>query len=350
MSDCDFLAGTLDHFTEELKEIARRDAIPVNGIFELTARCNFDCRMCYVHLTPDEIRKQGRELTNAEWLAIAEKAKERGMLELTLTGGEIFVRKDFKELYTELKKMGFLINLMSNGYLVDERVMEWLAEDPPYAMRFTLYGASNETYRAVTGIPDGFDRVSHAIDLVKEADIPFYLMGLIIKENNADLLKMYEYAREKKVYFRHSIALVPPVRGAKQDAAAHRVDFTKFPKEAFKDLPKAERLYRHHPRQLLDCAHYRRGFVVTWNGKMQLCSFLSDPAEDVRELGFDGAWEKLLEDLERLPEPEKCGTCKYEGFCRRCPGVLAAESGSTGRVTDSYCRQAEFVYEIYHNE
>ncbi|MEE1110009.1 MAG: radical SAM protein, partial [Lachnospiraceae bacterium] len=185
MSDCDFLAGTLDHFTEELKEIARRDAIPVNGIFELTARCNFDCRMCYVHLTPDEIRKQGRELTNAEWLAIAEKAKERGMLELTLTGGEIFVRRDFRELYTELKQMGFLINLMSNGYLVDERVMEWLAEDPPYAMRFTLYGASNETYRAVTGIPDGFDRVSHAIDLVKEADIPFYLMGLIIKENNA---------------------------------------------------------------------------------------------------------------------------------------------------------------------
>ncbi len=350
MSDCEFLPGVLDHFTEELKETARQEAIPLSGVFELTARCNFNCSMCYIHLTPEQARAQGEELSTAEWLRIAEKAREAGMLNLTLTGGEIFVRRDFRELYTELKKMGFLVNLMSNGYLIDERVMEWLAKDPPYAMRFTLYGASNETYRAVTGIPDGFDRVSRAIDLVTGADIPFYLMGLIIKENNADILKMYEFAREKKVLFRHSIAVVNPVRGAAQDAAAHRVDYTKFPASAFKDLPKAERLFRHHPRQLEDCAHYRRGFVVTWNGKMQLCSFLADPAEDIRALGFDAAWEKLLSDLDGLKEPEKCHNCQYEGFCRRCPGVLAADCGGPDRVTDEYCRQAEFVYRAYHNE
>ncbi len=350
MSDCEFLPGTLDSFTEELRELARREAIPLSGVFELTARCNFDCRMCYVHLTPEQVRAQGRELTNAEWLKIAEDARNAGMLNLTLTGGEIFVRRDFRELYTELKKMGFLINLMSNGYFVDERVMEWLAKDPPSAMRFTLYGASNETYRAVTGIPDGFDRVSHAIDLVREADIPFYLMGMIIKENNADILKMYEFAREKEVYFRHSIALVDPVRGAAQDAAAHRVDFTKYPAELFRDFPKRERLFRHHARQLEDCAHYRRGFVVTWNGRMQMCSFLTEPSEDVLGHGFDEAWARLLAGLDRLSEPEKCSNCQYEGFCRRCPGVLAANCGGPDRVTDEYCRQAEFVYKAYHNE
>ena len=61
--------------------------IPLAGNFELTARCNFNCRMCYVHLTPEEQRRRGAELTADEWLAIAEQARSQGMLFLLLTGG-----------------------------------------------------------------------------------------------------------------------------------------------------------------------------------------------------------------------------------------------------------------------
>ncbi|MCR5294075.1 MAG: radical SAM protein [Lachnospiraceae bacterium] len=350
MSDCEFIPGIQDSFTEELRQTAKKEGIPLSGIFELTARCNFNCKMCYVHLAEDQIREQGRELSNKEWLKIAEEARRAGMLNLTLTGGEIFVRKDFRELYAELKKMGFLVNLMSNGYLIDEETMEWLAKDPPYAMRFTLYGASNETYEKVTGIPDGFDRVSHAVDLVRKTDIPFYLMGLIIKENNADLLKLYDFARDRNLFFQHSIAVVSPVRGARQDAAAHRVNVTDYPLELFKNFPKIDRLYVHKSRQLDECAHYRTGFYVTWNGRMQLCSFLSEPSEDVLGMGFDGAWKKLLDDLAVLPEPEECGDCRYAGFCRRCPGVLAAECGGPDKVSDFYCGQARFAFHAYHNE
>ena len=32
---------------------ACRTGTPLSGTFELTARCNFNCRMCYVHLTPE---------------------------------------------------------------------------------------------------------------------------------------------------------------------------------------------------------------------------------------------------------------------------------------------------------
>ena len=54
---------------------ACRAGTPLSGTFELTARCNFNCRMCYVHLTPEEKRSRGRELTADEWLAIAEAAR-----------------------------------------------------------------------------------------------------------------------------------------------------------------------------------------------------------------------------------------------------------------------------------
>ena len=43
--------------------------IPVLGAFELTPRCNFQCKMCYVRLTPEEMRPLGRELTAEQVLA-----------------------------------------------------------------------------------------------------------------------------------------------------------------------------------------------------------------------------------------------------------------------------------------
>ena len=65
----------LDPFYKAVWEKAFVDAIPISGTFELTPRCNFRCRMCYVHLEPSEIPKYGKELTAREWIRIAKGAK-----------------------------------------------------------------------------------------------------------------------------------------------------------------------------------------------------------------------------------------------------------------------------------
>lgn len=64
----------LDPFYKAVWEKAYEDAIPISGTFELTPRCNFNCRMCYVHLPESEIHKHGRELSAGEWLRIAREA------------------------------------------------------------------------------------------------------------------------------------------------------------------------------------------------------------------------------------------------------------------------------------
>ena len=55
--------------------------IPVSGIFELTPRCNLQCSMCYVRLTPEEMAPFGQERTTAQWLDLAEKARDSGYSE-----------------------------------------------------------------------------------------------------------------------------------------------------------------------------------------------------------------------------------------------------------------------------
>ena len=73
----------------------RKLGLPIAGNFELTARCNFNCPMCYVHMTQEQVDAAGRELTAREWLGIARAARDRGMVFALLTGGEPLIRRDF---------------------------------------------------------------------------------------------------------------------------------------------------------------------------------------------------------------------------------------------------------------
>ena len=70
--------------------------IPLSGTFELSPVCNFDCRMCYVRKSREEVKCHNRKMLNLEqWKKIADQAENAGMLYLLLTGGEPFLLKDY---------------------------------------------------------------------------------------------------------------------------------------------------------------------------------------------------------------------------------------------------------------
>ena len=69
--------NTEPYISTYLHQKGRKLGLPIAGNFELTSICNFNCPMCYVHQTQKEIDLSGkRELTAAEWINIAKKAKE----------------------------------------------------------------------------------------------------------------------------------------------------------------------------------------------------------------------------------------------------------------------------------
>lgn len=345
MHECQSVNPEMDHFMETLEKQAFQKCIPLKGTFELTARCNFDCNMCYVHLNEKQIHEIGRELTNEEWIEIARQAKEAGMLYLTLTGGEVFARPHFRELYEELSKMGFLITILSNGYLVDENVISWLKDNPPYMLRFTLYGASDETYKEVCGVKDGFARVSHAIELVQEAEIPFHMVGTIVRENEKDFEAMYKFAHARGILFEVTTSVVKPVRGAGRNVEAHRIEWV----NDYEDILKEQSQKRYGNQEishiLEHCGNFRKAFVVTWDGKMQLCTLMNEPYVTLYNRKFTEAWAELLQKLIRMELPPECSDCRYSRYCLRCPGILSAECGSYDRVSDDFCNRTKRLYE-----
>ena len=115
--------NNMSSIEKALLERAKASKTPANGSLELLPICNMNCDMCYVRLSREEVQTHGGLHTTDEWIEIGKQMKDAGVLFLLLTGGEPLLFPDFKRLYTELQKMGFIITINTNGTLIDD---EWI--------------------------------------------------------------------------------------------------------------------------------------------------------------------------------------------------------------------------------
>lgn len=353
MDDCIILDPHSGFFPNALSVIAKQQKIPLYAQLELTARCNFNCRMCYIHMSDEKIRSLGNELSTNEWLRIAKEAKELGTLYLTLTGGEIFTRPDFRELYEKLSEMGFLIQLMTNASMIDENVMSWLSKKPPYSIRITLYGSNNDIYESVCRIKNGFDRVDKAICLIQKANIPLNLRSVLIRNNEQDVRNMYEYAAGKGIRLLTTYGVTKSVRGAESEAEfVRRLQNDPPPNSLLKHYKiksaDGHGPYRHHKNYLDDCGSYGCTIFATWDGKLVFCGFMQEPSINLCTQSVKSAWSTLLLNADKIRKPIQCNSCKYEEYCTRCPGALFSECGHYLKTSPAYCNQAKYLYELYN--
>lgn len=328
----------LDPFYKAVWEKAFADAIPISGTFELTPRCNFNCRMCYVHLNEEQIPRYGKELTAEEWLWIAQDAKDAGTTWLCITGGEPLMHPEFETIWKELTQMGFFITLQTNASLIRGKKADLLAQYPPRHVKITLYGSDDETYEKVCRVQNGFTRVDEGIRTLKELKIPIEAVSTVIEQNRQNVKKIAFYAFRNQIRWQPTAGVKLSVRNEEDQIERIRIsDFN----EAVWNRRMKERLEKHpvniERKPCTYCKDYRLGYWVTWNGQMRFCSFMNKPDIPVLEPGFQEAWKQLIEYEESLRWPEECYTCEANKICLKCAGTLNAECGDPEWVTEKFC-------------
>src|SRR5450755_4534650 len=176
---------------------------------EVTRRCPLDCLHCYNNLPMGDQVARSQEMTLAEHCALLDELVAAGTLWLLYTGGEIFARKDFLDIYTEAKKRGFLITLFTNGTLITPRVADHLAEYRPFSIEITLYGATRETYETLTRVPGSYDRCMKGIRLLLERGLPLKLKTVPTSINFHEVEDMKRFSEDLGVEFKFD-ALINP--------------------------------------------------------------------------------------------------------------------------------------------
>ena len=327
---------------------ACRAGTPLAGNFELTARCNFNCRMCYVHLSAEEQRRRGCELTADEWLSVAETARSRGMLFLLLTGGEPLIRSDFRYLLTELKKMGLMVSVNSNGSLIDRDWLDFFRHEPPSRFNITLYGGGNETYERLCGQP-AFDRVTANIRALKELGVDVKMNVSLTPYNAADMAAIYAAAEELGTPMQLATYMFPPIRRSEDmvgrndrftacQAAEYAVawDRLRFTPEEFRQRAEAMKeglsvpdgeVCEGTPGEGVSCRAGRSAFWINWQGDMTPCGMMTQPKFSVPRLGFDEAWRLTREATAAIRLPPECAVCASKHVCHACAAMCVTETG-----------------------
>lgn len=202
-----------DEYVERLERKSLSAGRPLNGQIDLTYRCNLNCQHCFIVREKDK-----KELGFEEVISIIEEIRKSGCLWLCFSGGEVFLREDFVDIYTYARKKGFLISILTNGTLITEKIADYLAKIPPNSIEITLNGITEKVYEEVTQTRGSFVKAMRAIQLLKGKNLPLVVKSNGMKINRDQILKIKRFSEKLsgKGYFRCDLVLYPGLDGSKK--------------------------------------------------------------------------------------------------------------------------------------
>lgn len=333
---------------------AKHFNIPIGGTMELLPLCNMACRMCYVQKTKKEMESEGKILSCDDWLEIAEKMKEAGVLYLLLTGGEPLLFPELDRLYNNLMKMGFVITINTNGTLINEYWADIFAKAPCRRLNITLYGKDDETYNSLCGNPKGYSQVMNAVRLLKERNVPFRFNFTATPWNTGQLHELMNIANENSVPLSCTSYVFPAfdrdnshARLSEKECAVAMIDIAKeknptFPMELHAKATLA--LLRqpiHNEKAGYHCGAGRNGFWINWHGELTCCGMIDQPKTSLLDKSFTEGWELIAGNYRNLPVCEACQVCKKRNLCKVCTAVCYRETGTTDGKPQYMCRVTE---------
>jgi radical SAM protein with 4Fe4S-binding SPASM domain len=351
----------LEKFDLWEKTKAKRKLLSID--FEITARCNNDCRHCYINLPAGDKAAKAKELSIEEIEDMIEQALPLGTIWCLITGGEPLLRKDFADIYLLLKEKGILVSVFTNATLIKEDHIQMFKKHPPKNIEVSVYGVSKETYEKITRKPGSFEAFSRGLNLLLENGIKVRLKAMALRSNVHELSEMGRFCRERtKDYYRFDPFLHmrydgnqyrnSEIRAERLDpeeiVALEQSDPERFQalKKSCEDIFLSEKPSNSCPH-LLRCGAGRESLVISYDGYARLCYSLWHPdcIYDLRKGSLDDAFFNFVPEVRNIQSHrkdfmEQCGACSLINLCMWCPANAHLEAGKLDEPVDYFCRIA----------
>ena len=328
---------------EFLDGLARRPGdehtLPLAGSLELTLRCNLRCRHCYIHAPG----AADGEMDTARATRVLDVLADAGVLCLLVTGGEIFLRRDFRELYLHARRRGFLLTLFTNATRVDEELADFLAGHPPRRLEITLYGHTAETYERITGVRGSFLAFRNGLERLQRRKLPVHLKAMVLRGNVHEFADMKTWSESLGRPFRYDAVVNARLDGGTQPFV-ERLSPEEVARLTTQDAGEASSATAPTAPppttdlRLFRCGAGRITFHVDPRGFMHPCLMWRQAPYDLLAGSIPG-WHRHVEQLlqRRAPAGSLCVTCPDRSLCPSCAATSALEAEAPGLPVPYYC-------------
>lgn len=321
--------------TDEITAKALRLNVPLHVQFDLTYRCNERCVHCYLD------HHDHGEMTTAEIKRLLEEMADAGVLTLTLSGGEIFLRKDFFEIIEYARQLTFCVKLKTNALLIGEREARRLRDLAVQEIQVSIYSHRPEVHDAITLVPGSLKRSLAAIRFLKAQGLKVVMANVLMRQNMRDYSGVQDLAHEIGVEFTLDPTITPMMDGDRSILGLG-VDGETL-REVFRDAsvvgdvsefcaipPGTE----ESDLEARPCSAGHTSCYVSPYGDVFPCVQFPLPTGNVRRERFVDIWRDSSQMNEvraiRLKHLPTCSSCTHASACSRCPGLAYMEGNMRG--------------------
>jgi radical SAM protein with 4Fe4S-binding SPASM domain len=323
---------------QEMSERALRLGVPFSAQLDLTYRCNEQCIHCYLD------HDDHGEMTTAEIKNLLKEMAEAGVFILTLSGGEIFLRKDFFEILECARALTFCIKLKTNAVLIREAQAARLRDLGVESIQVSIYSHRPEVHDAITKVKGSLRRSINAIRFLKSQGLKVIMANVLMTGNMQDYHGVRTLAEELGAEYTLDPTITPMMDGDRTvlDLNAGESALRElFRDEAFvgnadefcaPPLPPDE-----NSMSSLPCSAGHTACYVSPYGEFYPCVQFPLSCGNVRQQRFIDIWrdsEQLKEVRSiRLRDLSGCSQCTHGSTCTRCPGLAFMEGNMRGPST-----------------
>lgn len=331
----------------DMYDFAKRNRVPFKVFWELTYRCDHQCRHCY--LGADVVRQANlaghrSDFPTSRAFELLDEMAEQGVLELVVTGGEASLHPDFPRVLEAATERGFAVNVLTNGAAIPGAVLESLTANVVNQVRIPLYGNS-EVHNDFVRDAHGFERSLQNARYLKEHGVHVVISSVLTKGSLPGLLDVHRTLTDIGLEHEVSPLIFPTIYGSTDPAEERASD--EETRDAFTQL--GIRLTRHQ------CVAGISRFRITPQGDVNPCEMLRGISYgNVLTSSFDHVMKgasraKWIEDFERMTSlrSRTCAACSKRSYCVDCMGLGMLETGNPMSISKEACRLATLTADVW---
>jgi radical SAM protein with 4Fe4S-binding SPASM domain len=310
--------------------------------WELTYRCNEQCTHCYLDVLGPNAEAPG-ELSTRECLQIVDQLVELGALNISLSGGELLVRKDWYEIARYIRSKRVALRLFTNGILINAQMADRIADLHPYTVEISLYSARPEVHDGITRIRRSWELTTRAARLLREREVRVLLKTPLMQENVKEIEPLQALADEIGASFRLDPTLTTKLTG-EVSTLRHRVLFPDLVEYLRPITLPQQWLSRDLQEDHATCGIGTLGLVIDPHGNVFPCTETRIVAGNLRHQPLREIWQEspVWQEMTSLTlgELPVCRTCELRNLCTRCHGLAMVENGDLRGPALVKCREA----------
>src|SRR5260370_21462072 len=181
--------------------------IPLSVQLDLTYRCNERCIHCYLD------QHDHGEMTTAEIKDLLDQMAAAGVFYLTISGGEIMMRRDFFEILEHARLRTFCIKLKTNGILIRKQEADRIKALGVESVQVSIYSHIPEVHDAITKLPGSLAQSLEAIRRLRAHGIQVSIANVLMVQNVNDFQVVRALAAELGARFNMNPTISPMMDG-----------------------------------------------------------------------------------------------------------------------------------------